>query len=53
MAIDCLNNLIGVRGIAGYEDPDSGYYINDLEGITREQLENISDDELPRGRRGR
>ncbi|MFY0654986.1 MAG: hypothetical protein JXQ96_23345 [Cyclobacteriaceae bacterium] len=43
--IDCLNNYIGVRGLAPYEDPDSGYYINDLQGITTEQLEEISDDE--------
>lgn len=43
--IDCLSNYIGVRGVTGYEDPDSGYYINDLQGITTEQLEDISDDE--------
>jgi hypothetical protein len=43
--IECLNNLIGIRGIVGYEDPDSGYYINDLQGITTQQLEDISDDE--------
>lgn len=45
MAIDCLNNYIGVRGLAPYEDPDSGYYINDLPGITTQRLEDISDDE--------
>lgn len=43
--IDCLNNYIGVRGLPPYEDPDSGYYINDLQGITTQQLEDISDDE--------
>ena len=43
--IDCLSNYIGVRGIASYEDPDSGYYINDLQGITTDQLENIGDTE--------
>jgi hypothetical protein len=43
--ISCLNNYIGVRGIVEYEDPDSGYYINDLQGITTNQLEEISDDE--------
>lgn len=43
--IDCLNNLIGVRGLPPYEDPDSGYYINDLQGLTTNQLEDISDDE--------
>lgn len=43
--IDCLTNLIGVRGLPPYEDPDSGYYINDLQGLTTQQLEDISDDE--------
>jgi hypothetical protein len=43
--IDCLNNYIGVRGLTPYEDPDSGYYINDLQGITTEQLEEISDED--------
>ena len=43
--IDCLNNYIGVRGLPPYEDPDSRYYINDLQGITTQQLEDISDDE--------
>ena len=43
--IDCLNNYIGVRDLEPYTDPDSGYYINDLQGITTQQLEDISDDE--------
>jgi len=43
--IECLNNLIGVRGLPPYEDPHSGYYINDLQGLTTQQLEDISDDE--------
>lgn len=43
--IDCLNNFIGVRDLVPYNDPDSGYYINDLPGITTQQLEDISDDE--------
>jgi hypothetical protein len=42
--IDCLNNYIGIRGIVGYEDPDSGYYINDLQGLTTDNIEEISDD---------
>ena len=42
--IDCLTNYIGVRGLPPYEDPDSGYYINDLQGITTQKLEDISDD---------
>lgn len=43
--IDCLNNYIGVRSLPPYEDPDSGYYINDLQGMTTQMLEDISDDE--------
>lgn len=42
--ITCLNNLIGVRNLAGYENPDWAY-INDLQGITTDQLEKISDNE--------
>ena len=43
--ISCLSNYIGVKGVAGYENPDSDYFINDLEGITTDQLEEISDDD--------
>lgn len=43
--IDCLSNYIGVRSLPPYEDPDSGYYINDLQGISTQQLEDISDNE--------
>lgn len=43
--IDCLNNYIGVRDLPPYNDPDSGYYINDLQGLTTQQLEDISDSE--------
>ena len=42
--IDCLNNYIGIRGIADFEDPDSGYYINDLQGLTTANIEDIADD---------
>ena len=42
--ITCLNNLIGMRGLADKEDPDSGYFLNDLHGITTDQLEAIGDD---------
>lgn len=41
--ITCLNNYIGVLGIQGYQNPDSRYFINDLPGITTNQLEQISD----------
>jgi len=43
--ITCLDNLIGVRGLAGEEDPDSGRFLNDLAGITTQKLEDISDQE--------
>jgi len=43
--IDCLNNYIGVLGVVGLDDPDSGYYINDLYGITTQKLEDIADSE--------
>ena len=43
MPISCFNNLIGIRNLAGEEDPDSGYFLNDLPGITTEKLEDISD----------
>ena len=43
--ITCFDNLIGVRDLAGKEDPDSGYFINDLPGITTQKIEDISDDE--------
>jgi len=43
MPISCFNNLIGIRNLADEEDPDSGYYLNDLPGITTEKLEDISD----------
>lgn len=43
--IDCLSNYIGVRQLEGYNDPDSGYFINDLQGISTQQLEDISDTE--------
>jgi len=49
MSISCFNNLIGVRGLADEENPDSGYYINDLPGITTQKLEDIQDVEEYQG----
>jgi len=43
--ISCLNNYIGVLNVTGYTNPDSGYFINDLAGISTNQLEEISDTE--------
>ena len=40
--ISCLSNLVGVRGLAEYQNPDWAF-INDLQGITTTQLEAISD----------
>jgi len=41
--ITCFDNLIGLRGIQGKDFPDSGYFLNDLPGITTQKLEDISD----------
>ncbi len=43
--ISCLSNYIGIRGVAGFEAPTSGLYINSLYGISTDILENISQDE--------
>jgi len=43
--ITCLSNLIGVRDLATHNQPDSGYFLNDLPGITTQKLEDISDQE--------
>ena len=33
MAVDCLSNLVGVRGSCSDTTPNSVYYINDLSGV--------------------
>jgi len=43
--ITCLDNLIGVRDLATYNQPDTGFFINDLPGITTQKLEDIGDQE--------
>lgn len=40
--ISCLNNYIGIRDVTGYDQPESGKYINGLPGITTDILEDIS-----------
>ena len=40
--MNCLDNRIGLRDID--TDPDSGLYINDLEGITTAQISKLKDD---------
>jgi len=49
MPISCFDNLIGVRGLADEENPDSGYYINDLPGITTAKMEDVADIEEYQG----
>jgi len=34
-----------LRGVSGLEFPDSDYFINDLEGVTTEEIEGLSDTE--------
>lgn len=40
-----LDGLIGIRNVSGWDSSDSGLYVNDLEGITTDQLDKIKDDE--------
>jgi len=42
--IACLTDLIGIRNVSGFTTSTSGLYINDLEGITTDQLDKIKDD---------
>jgi ribulose bisphosphate carboxylase small subunit len=41
---DCIETLIGLR-YCGADEPDSGYYINDLEGISLQFIAKLSDKE--------
>lgn len=40
--ISCLSNYIGIRSITGYDQPESGKFVNGLPGITTDILEDIS-----------
>ena len=42
--MDCLDGQIGVVGLTGYDTAKSGLFINDLPGITLNQLDKIKDD---------
>jgi len=42
--IACLDNLIGILNIQEYTTSESGLWINDLNGITTQQLDLIKDD---------
>ena len=42
--MDCLNNYIGIKGCTD-PAPESGLYINDLEGISLESVDKVADDE--------
>ena len=43
--ISCLTNYIGIRDVTGYNNPESGTYINGLPGISTDILDEISQDE--------
>lgn len=43
--ISCLSNYIGIRNVAGYQNPESGVFINNLPGISTDILEDISQDD--------
>jgi hypothetical protein len=40
--ITCFNNLVGIKGVTGYDEPTYDY-INSLPGITTDQLDQIRD----------
>jgi len=42
--MDCLNNYIGIKGCTD-PDPESGLYINDLEGISLESVDKLANSE--------
>lgn len=42
--MECLNNYIGLKN-CGTEEPVSGYYVNDLQGISTELAHRIADQE--------
>lgn len=42
--MNCLDGQIGVIGLSGYDSTKSGLYINDLPGLTLNQLDKIKDD---------
>ncbi len=45
MLPDCLKNLIGIKCLDGSTKPISGYFINDLEGMSLKYAANITDEQ--------
>lgn len=45
MAITCLDNLIGLRGLCTENAPVSGRYINDLPGVDLKMISSLSNEE--------
>ena len=43
--ISCLSNFIGIQGVTGYDNPDSGVFVNGLQGISTDILDDIRQDE--------
>lgn len=42
--LECLDNFIGIRN-CGAEEPVSGYYVTDLEGISLQFIQDLTDEE--------
>ena len=47
--MSCLDNIVTVRGFCGDVEPSSGYYINDLPGITLSKAADVADEEVVTG----
>lgn len=49
--MNCIDNIIGVRGVCGNEDTPSlsGYYVNDYPGITLQTASNSTNENILRG----
>lgn len=43
--MECLSGYVGLRGI-GPQDPESGYFVNDLPGLSTELLDRVADPDL-------
>ena len=43
--ISCLSNYIGIRSVAGYENPESRTFVNNLYGISTDILDEISQED--------
>lgn len=43
--MNCFKNYIGIKGCNGYDNPDSGLFINSLPGLTMKSMDNIANSE--------